>query len=475
MKTNRQTKLFILFLIFFLISFLTNHVYAADENLKLYSHSAIIIENKTGKVLYEKNSEQKMYPASTTKILTAILTIEKGKLQDKTKVSKTAIAEMKSGYTSAYLVEGEVLTVEELLELLLIHSANDASNVLAEYISGSIPAFVDLMNLKLKELGCNSTHFVTTNGLHDDNHYTTAKDMATITRYCMRNSDFRRIVAMQECHIKATNKFGERKFKNTNGLEVIGSKYYYPGCIGVKTGFTSQAQNCLISAVSKNNLQLIAVVLHCNLTDDKQSARYIDSKTLYDYAYSTYTFKEIAKASTIINRIEVKGGSKETKSLDLKLQDSITALVNRNYTSQIVPEIKLNNNISAPIAQNAILGQVVYTIDGQSYTTNLLATHNVEKDESMIFYLRIALGIVIFSFFLILFIILLKSLKRHNKKKEQTLETEDLQQEKTENKENPRNQIVQNLEEEQNIIENKENKLKENESDNKDLDNNLVK
>ncbi len=203
MKTNRQTKLFILFILFFVISFLTNHVYATDENLKLYSHSAIIIENKTGKVLYEKNSEQKMYPASTTKILTAILTIEKGNLQDKTKVTKTAIAEMKSGYTSAYLVEGEELTVEELLELLLIHSANDASNVLAEYISGSIPAFVDLMNLKLKELGCNNTHFVTTNGLHDDNHYTTAKDMATITRYCMKNPDFRRIVAMQECHIKA--------------------------------------------------------------------------------------------------------------------------------------------------------------------------------------------------------------------------------------------------------------------------------
>ncbi len=448
MKTNRQTKLFILFLIIFLISFIENNVYATDESLKLYSHSAIIIENKTGKVLYEKNSEQKMYPASTTKILTAIITIEKGNLQDKTKVSKAAIAEMKSGYTSAYLVEGEELTVEELLELLLIHSANDASNVLAEYISGSIPAFVDLMNLKLKELGCNNTHFVTTNGLHDDNHYTTAKDMATITRYCMRNSDFRRIVAMQECHIKATNKFGERKFKNTNDLEVIGSKYYYPGCIGVKTGFTSQAQNCLISAVSKNNLQLIAVVLHCNLTDDKQSARYVDSKTLYDYAYSTYTFKEIAKASTILNRIEVKGGSKETKNLDLKLQDSITALVNINSTSQIIPEIKLNSNISAPIAQNAILGQVVYTIDGQSYTTNLLASHNVEKDESMIFYLRIALGIAIFSILFIIFVInlfayIFRHKIKHKENKSELKDIVDIGQENHKPERNPKNQIME--------------------------------
>ena len=276
--------------------------------------------------------------------------------------------------------------------------------------------------------------------------------MATITRYCMRKSDFRRIVAMQECHIKSTNKFGERKFKNTNDLEVIGSKYYYPGCIGVKTGFTSQAQNCLISAVSKNNLQLIAVVLHCSLTDDKKSARYVDSKTLFDYAYSTYTFKEIAKTSAIVNRIEVKGGSKETKVLDLTLQDSITALVNKNSTSQIVPEIKLNNNISAPIAQNVVLGQAVYTIDGQSYTTNLLASHNVEKDESTILYLRIALGIVIFSIFIILVIILLVSVFRHKKKKQETefKDINDKEQENCKQENETKNQIMEETLEEQN-------------------------
>ena len=454
MRTNRRTKIFILFFILFVVSILTNYVYAANNDLKLYSDSAVIIENKTGKILYEKNSEQKMYPASTTKILTAILTIERGNLQDKTKVSKAAIADMKSGYTSAYLVEGEELTVEELLELLLIHSANDASNVLAEYISGSIPAFVDLMNLKLKELGCSHSHFVTTNGLHDDNHYTTAKDMATITRYCMKNADFRRIVAMQECHIKATNKFGERLFKNTNDLEVAGSKYYYPGCIGVKTGFTSQAQNCLISAVNKNNLQLIAVVLHCNLTDDKKSARYVDSKTLYDYAYANYSFLEIAKASSFLKTIEVKGGSIETKNLDLKLQDNIVALVKKDSLQKVIPEIKLNDNISAPIAQNAILGQATYTVDGQTYSTNLLASHNVEKDESTIFFLRLALGIVIFSLFIILVIILFKSLKKNaNKKNIQELElkTENEKQDEmieTE-KEEPKNQIVKEIKEEQ--------------------------
>ena len=193
MKINKLIIPFLIFVtIFTTFSFAENSVLSQESSqatsqadLKIYSDAVILIENKTGKTLYEKNSEQKMYPASTTKILTAILAIEKGNLNDTTTVSKTALAEMKSGYSSAYLVEGETLTIEQLLTVLLVHSANDASNVLAEYISGSISSFVDLMNEKAQELGCTNTHFVTTNGLHDDNHYTTAKDMSIIARYCM--------------------------------------------------------------------------------------------------------------------------------------------------------------------------------------------------------------------------------------------------------------------------------------------------
>ena len=151
-KANKSTKFsltfIILYLVFFIISFFTNNTYAQNEELKIYSNACILLENKTGKIIYEKNADQKMYPASTTKILTAILTLERGHLLDKTTVSKSALAEMKSGYATAYLVEGEELTIEELLELLLIHSANDTSNVLAEYISGSIPEFVNLIRIR---------------------------------------------------------------------------------------------------------------------------------------------------------------------------------------------------------------------------------------------------------------------------------------------------------------------------------------
>jgi len=421
--TTKQIKSFLIFTILLLASILillfnTNFSYAEDlidsgilqntenttnDNLKIYSDAVILIENQTGKTLYEKNSEQKMYPASTTKILTAILSIEKGNLNDKVTVSKTAIAQMKPGYTSAYLSEGEIISVEDLLKVLLINSANDASNVLAEYISGSIDNFVTLMNEKSKELGCTNTHFVTTNGLHDDNHYTTAKDLAIIARYCMQNETFRKIVSMKKCVIPATNKSEERIYKNTNDLINPTSGYYYPSCIGIKTGFTSEAKNCLISACSKNGLQVIAVVLGASITENHKSARYVDSKTLYDYTYSNYSIQNIAKASSVIETIEVKNATDETKSLDLKLEKDLNVLVNNKDKENIKTEIVLKDNISAPIATNSVVGNITYIVGADKYTINLLASHDVEKKENIIWILRLSLFLILLI--LIIFII----------------------------------------------------------------------
>ena len=427
MKTNepttKQIKSFLIFTILLLVSILTllfntNFSYAEDlidsgilqntenttnDNLKIYSDAVILIENQTGKTLYEKNSEQKMYPASTTKILTAILSIEKGNLNDKVTVSKTAIAQMKPGYTSAYLSEGEIISVEDLLKVLLINSANDASNVLAEYISGSIDSFVTLMNEKSKELGCTNTHFVTTNGLHDDNHYTTAKDLAIIARYCMQNETFRKKVSMKKCVIPATNKSEERIYKNTNDLINPTSGYYYPSCIGIKTGFTSEAKNCLISACSKNGLQVIAVVLGASITENHKSARYVDSKNLYDYTYSNYSIQNIAKASSVIETIEVKNATDETKSLDLKLEKDLNVLVNNKDKENIKTEIVLKDNISAPIATNSVVGNITYIVGADKYTINLLASHDVEKKENIIWILRLSLFLILLI--LIIFII----------------------------------------------------------------------
>ena len=412
-------KLF--FLSFILTIFITcccviNPTYGSNNQdiLNIYSDSVIIVENSTGKVLYEKNAEQKMYPASTTKIVTAILAIEKGNLKDKTTVSRAAIAGMKPSYSSAYLVEGEIMSVEDLLKVLLVHSANDASNVLAEYISGSIEKFVSLMNQKVQELGCNNTHFVTTNGLHDDNHYTTAKDLSIIARYCMKNSAFRHIVSMKTCTIHATNKCGERSYKNTNDLINTTSIYYYPYCVGIKTGYTSEAKNCLISACTKNRMQLIAVVLGATYTDNNSSARYIDSKTLYEYAYNNYSFETIAKANSIIDTIEVRRATNETKKLNLILQNDITALINNVNKNDISYEVNIDETLEAPIALNSVVGTVTYSIGGESYTENLLASHTVERDKSLITIIRIVFLILIVIIFIILIIIILKKFKKKN-------------------------------------------------------------
>lgn len=180
-------------LFFVLLFFTTSFVFGASEKPFLVSQAAILMDNKTGKILYSKNENQKMYPASTTKILTAILVLENCNLDEVVIVSYDAIVSIPDGYSLAFLQVDEQLTVEQLLQLLLVHSANDAANVLAEYVGGSIESFVSMMNTKVYEIGLSNTHFTNAFGMHDDNHYTTAQDLAILMQYCIRNENFRRL------------------------------------------------------------------------------------------------------------------------------------------------------------------------------------------------------------------------------------------------------------------------------------------
>ncbi len=254
-------KILILLLILFInlpygISKATN-----ENELNISSEAAILIDSNTGAVLYGKNEDKKMYPASTTKILTAIITLEKCNLDEMVTAHKTAISAIPSGYSSCYLSDGEEMNVKDLLTVFLVHSSNDAGYVLAEHISGSIENFADLMNQKAAEIGCTNSHFMNPSGIHDENHYSTAHDLSLIARYCMKNSTFRSIVSMPKCTVPATNKFEARTYANTNDILNPSSKYHIADCIGIKTGFTTEAQNCLIAGFSKNNLELISVIL----------------------------------------------------------------------------------------------------------------------------------------------------------------------------------------------------------------------
>lgn len=241
-----------LFTLILFFSFLP--VYADSEEPQITADAAILIDSNTGKILYSKNENEKMYPASTTKIMTAILTIENCNLDDTVTVPYEAIASIPSGYSVAALQPGEKLTVNQLLQVLMVHSANDAANVLAYHVAGSIESFATMMNTKVSELGLENTHFTNPSGKHDENHYTTAYDLSKIMQYCMKNSTFRTLAGLKSCVIPATNKYDERIFSSTNEL-LTASNYYYKYAIAGKTGYTTEAKNCLVSVANKDDLE----------------------------------------------------------------------------------------------------------------------------------------------------------------------------------------------------------------------------
>lgn len=411
-KTLSIVIIFLLFILQtkFVYGTTTNDI-SQENNLDIYSDAAVLIDSKTGFVLYSKNSDEKKYPASTTKILTAIIALEKCNLNDIVTVSKSAISSIPSGYSSAYLSEGEEISVNDLITVFLVHSANDAGYVLAEHISGSIEEFAELMNQKAKEIGCENTHFTNPSGIHDENHYSTAYDLALIARYCMQNSTFKKIVSQKSCTINSTNKSDIRKYTNTNDLINPSSKYYLEECVGIKTGYTKEAKNCLISACAKNNLGLICVVLGANQINGGESSRYIDSINLFKYGYSNFSLRTFATKDDVLSTIEVSNGTKDTRNLDLVLEDSISGILN-NSGDIPAPQITLKENISAPIAKNTVLGTVTYTKGSISYTKNLLASHDVELDTNLMFIFGISLG-----FILILILILFVNSKKKKKRK----------------------------------------------------------
>lgn len=374
-------------------------------DIPVYSKAAILVDTRTGKILYDKNAKERKYPASTTKILTAILTIENCNLDDKVVVDYESIALVPSGYTVAALQVGEELTVKQLLQMLLVPSANDAANVLAKHVGGSIESFASMMNTKANEIGCLDSHFTNPSGIHDENHYSTVYDFALLMDYCIKNPTFVELASYKSCIIPATNKYEERIYTNTNEMfnkdtRDISSNYYFPYLIAGKTGYTSQANNCLVSAAEKDGLKLICVVFDGIRTDEGLSARFADTKTIYEYGYNTYTVMKLRENGAIAKQIEVSNATKDTKNLDLLIADDINVLIKQeNINDKIEPEFILNENIEAPIQKGDILGKIKYTIEGVEYESNLTASHEVEKDNFIFFMFQVIL--IIFILYLI--------------------------------------------------------------------------
>lgn len=410
---SKLKKLMVLIFIVMVVLFNTSYVLADSQKPNLVSKAAILMDNKTGKILYAKNENEKMYPASTTKIMTAILTLENCHLDEVVTVSYDAVMSIPDGYSSAFLQVGEQLTVEQLLQLLLVHSANDAANTLAEYVGGSVESFVSMMNTKVHELGLSHTHFSNTFGMHDDNHYTTAQDLALIMQYCIKNNNFRRISGSASCALPATNKYGTRRYNSTNELMIPNNSNYYPYLTCGKTGYTSQAGDCLVSCGFKDDLELICVILGGKTVNDV-STRFSETKKLYHYGYDNYSIKTLLNQNDSVTQIEVSNATKDTRKLDLLTSRSIQALMeNNSLASEFTPEIHLNEVIQAPIEQGDVLGSLSYTIDGIEYKTDLFASHYVEKSKVLSFILEIGIGFLIL---LLIYVLFFKGKKKKKRK-----------------------------------------------------------
>lgn len=411
MKVNLFKKICIYLLITLsLYTFLIPSVKATEQknNLEVSSPVALLMDMKTGKILYEKDIDKKMYPASLTKVMTAIIVLENCNLNDIATVSHDAVMSLSSGYVTANLQEGEELTVEQLLYVLMVGSSNDAAIVLAEHVSGSVEEFAQLMNQKAKEIGCTSTNFVNPNGAHDSDHYSTARDLALIAKYAMNNDVFRTMVSTTSYKLPKTNKYDkeDRLFTTTNSLLILNNNsrednYYYKYATGIKTGFTTPAGNCLIASANKDNLELLTVVLGAGDTKNGLSARYIDTINMFEYGYSNYTLKEIVKSGGVLQTVNVKKATRDTKKLDAIVQNDISALVKiENEDDTIMPEVHINDNLKAPIKKGTVIGSVTYTIEDVLYTEDLVANNDVKKSRLFIKILLILIILTIIRFYL---------------------------------------------------------------------------
>ncbi|MGB8954760.1 MAG: D-alanyl-D-alanine carboxypeptidase family protein [Tumebacillaceae bacterium] len=321
--------------------------YASNEKpTGLTAQGAVLIDMQTGQVLFDQNKDAKLYPASITKIITCILALEKGKLTDMVKTSQ--LAREQEG-NRVYLETGEEEPLEMMLYGLMLNSGNDAAVAIAEYLGGSVENFAKMMNEKSAELGAKNTHFVTPNGLHDDNHYTTPYDMALIANYAMKNAKFREIVATE--HYAWHGKEWQTELYNLNPM-----LWNYEGATGVKTGFTDQALQTMVASAKRGDREVMAVVMG---VQDKPTVR-METTALLDYGFDAFTNVLIASegdapATFSVHSGEVKARLKEDVYLTVPVGQSPP--IERKVTLH-VPE--------APFPQGAKVGTVEFQSNGQT-------------------------------------------------------------------------------------------------------------
>ena len=321
-----------------------------------------------GKVLYDKNSHEKLRPASVTKLMSLLLIMEaldsgKISLTDKVPCSENASS---MGGSQIWLDARETLTVDEMLKAICVVSANDCTVAMAEYLAGSEDVFVQLMNDRAKELNMNDTCFKNCHGIDEDGHFTSANDISIMARELLLNHPS---ITKYTTIWMDSLRDGKSELVNTNKLV-----RNYQGCTGLKTGSTSLALYNLAASATRDDLSLIAVILRAPTTKD----RFSDAKTLLDYGFTNYKFAKTAEKDQVVTECEISKGSE--KSLELVYEKSSGILVKKSSSTDVTQEIVLNENITAPIKKGEILGTVHFYLDNELLdSVNLIAKNDVKK------------------------------------------------------------------------------------------------
>lgn len=353
-----------------------------ETDLGLNAKSAILMEDSTGKVLYESNPDERVPIASVTKVMTMLLIMEavdSGKitLDDMVTVSENA---MSYGGSTMFLETGEQLTVNDMMKGIAVASANDGCVAMAEHLAGSESAFVDMMNAKAQELGMENTHFMNTNGLDEDDHYSSARDVAIMSRELIKHKTIFNYTSIWMDTLRG----GKFQLANTNKLI-----RFYDGANGLKTGSTSKALCCLSATAKRNDMQLIAVVLGAPTSAE----RFSSAKSLLDYGFANYAVNTQVTAGDEVDRVHVEKGV--DNEVGVVAGDTYSTLVKKGQEDNVTKEVIIDEQITAPIEAGEKIGTMKISRDGETLAEiDLNAANAVEKK---------GIGLIVKDFFRMIF------------------------------------------------------------------------
>lgn len=318
----------------------SNNIPGWPEGPKVMAETAIVMDMDTEEILYAKGIDEKRAPASTTKILTAMLAIEKVPFE--TQITFTdEVNNIEVGSTHIGIKPGETLTMKDCAYAILLASANEVSSGVAEYIGTTVPAFVDMMNQRAKELGCTNTHFVNANGLYDENHYTTARDLAIIAKAAFQNETFREVVKTPYYIVPKTNITDEERWLNNHHKMILQGSEYYEGCLGGKTGYTEKAGNTLVTYAERNGRKLVCALL----ADVNVVAQYTDTKALLDYGFDSFQRLDTTAVSLSPAKSDKLGKQLEEKGLLSTALETTSISVPKELTEELTYKTTLENNM----------------------------------------------------------------------------------------------------------------------------------